>query len=386
MGDRERMRALFGSDSEEESEDEPAQTGEPEVDSDEGEAALAEHELFGDDDDDDGERGREAPAIPSAPPVHYELPDLPRPAADSKNLYLVRMPNILQIEPRPYDTASYTRALQDEADEDDEGTKRTENVVRWREREGGERQSNARIVNWSDGSMTLHVGSEVLAASSQKLAEGTTQLWARHKGSSLECHAVLPMKLSFRPASIQSSTHKALTEHIAKAHVKERKIKITNTSTDPELAKRDAERSWNEKNRLQSRQAARAMRDRERGPELSADFLDAEDDWDLEGNLGAIKKRFKEGKGAGSSGGKRRAGATTRRRYRGRADDEFDEEEDDEREWDREERIAREAGEMDGFIVDDEGEADSDEFGDWDEEDDDDWESRPPKKKGRAGR
>ena len=161
------------------------QTGEPEVDSDEGEAALAEHELFGDDDDDDdGDRGVEAPAVPSAPPVHYELPDLPRPAADSKNLYLVRMPNILQIEPRPFDARSYCP----EADEEDEGTKRTENVVRWREGEGGERQSNARIVNWSDGSMTLHVGSEVLAASSQKLAEGTTQLWARHKGSSLECH------------------------------------------------------------------------------------------------------------------------------------------------------------------------------------------------------
>ena len=35
----------------------------------------------------------------------------------------------------------------------------------------GERQSNTRLVRWSDGSMTLHVGSEVLSATSQPLGK-----------------------------------------------------------------------------------------------------------------------------------------------------------------------------------------------------------------------
>ena len=35
---------------------------------------------------------------------------------------------------------------------------------------------------------------------------------------------------------------------------------------------------------------ARARRDVDAGPELSADFLDAADDDELEGNLGAIKR------------------------------------------------------------------------------------------------
>ena len=63
-----------------------------------------------------------------------------------------------------------------EADEDGERRMRTENVIRWRDGgEGMPRQSNARIARWSDGSITLHVGSEVLSAQqieSQKSQKG----------------------------------------------------------------------------------------------------------------------------------------------------------------------------------------------------------------------
>ncbi len=34
------------------------------------------------------------------------------------------------------------------------------NVVRWRNK-GGQKQSNTKIVRWSDGTMTMHVGKEV---------------------------------------------------------------------------------------------------------------------------------------------------------------------------------------------------------------------------------
>ena len=37
-----------------------------------------------------------------------------------------------------------------------------EHVLRWRHGEKDERQSNARVVEWSDGTMTLHIGQEAI--------------------------------------------------------------------------------------------------------------------------------------------------------------------------------------------------------------------------------
>ena len=37
-----------------------------------------------------------------------------------------------------------------------------EHVIRWRHGERDQRQSNSRLVEWSDGSMTLHVGTEAI--------------------------------------------------------------------------------------------------------------------------------------------------------------------------------------------------------------------------------
>ena len=75
------------------------------------------------------------------------------------------------------------------------------NVIRWRETPSGDRQSNARLVKWSDGSMTLHVGNEALTAKEIAMAEGSTHLYAKHKNSALECHGVLRQKLTLAPAS-----------------------------------------------------------------------------------------------------------------------------------------------------------------------------------------
>ena len=216
--DKNLQNELFGSDSDDD-DDAPAPppsapTGQEPVDGEEADGDdVGEAELFGSDDEDEADaapRRIMAPSAPSAPPLHYELPLLPRPEAGS-DLYTMRLPNILSIEPRPFDPLTFE-------DAEEEGG-RTDNIIRWRETEEGVRQSNARVVTWSDGSMTLHVGDEVLTAAPHKV-EGGNQLFTRHKGSNLECHGLVRKKLVLQPASIKSSTHKALTKRIAKNHVK----------------------------------------------------------------------------------------------------------------------------------------------------------------------
>jgi len=309
---------------------------------------------------------------------------MPRPPAESK-LFLVRLPNILAFQPRPFDPETFEE--EDAADADETGSKtRAENVIRWREsQETGSKQSNARMVTWSDGSMTLHVGSEVLMAQHVGIPEGSTHLYTRHKGSHLECHGVLKQKMTLAPASRQSKTHQALTHKIAREHTKGKKMQLIATTEDPEAMQRGRERDYEDKKRLMARQAthrARADEYAESG-QLTADFLDAADDEDLEGNLGAIRAQFKNRKRGGPSGAGRRSsgggsssrkaprrpGGGRRRNSDGEDDDDDDDDDDDE----DEEEDEGDPAEMDGFIVgdDDEEEAESSE------------EERPSKKRGK---
>ena len=230
--DKELQNELFGSDSDDD-DDAPAlppsaATGEEPVDGEEPDGDdVGEAELFGSDDSDaEGGSGGivDAPSAPSAPPLHYELPILPRPEVGSE-LYTMRLPNILSIEPRAFDPHTFG----DDDEDADNITGKTDNVIRWRETENGVRQSNARMVTWSDGSMTLHVGGEVLTAAPQKV-EGGNQLFTRHKGSNLECNGLVRKKLVLQPASIKSSTHKALTKRIAKNHVKGSRMQLHTTT------------------------------------------------------------------------------------------------------------------------------------------------------------
>lgn len=334
---------------------------------------------------DDDERGsaREPPsvsAVPSGAPLHLELPELPKPPVKSQ-LHLVRLPNILSIQSRPYslqedETLQHELEVQlSEGSSEAAGRLRTENVIRWRsnaETSDPTRlcQSNAKLVRWSDGSMTLHLGAEVLAAMQQPLCDSSTQLFTRHRGSNLECHGMILKKLAFQPSTIASSTHRTLTEQIARSHRKESKIKMTTTTQDPERKKIEDERTWDEKNRLTVRQQARARGERDRRPNFSAEFLDDDDEAGMEGNLGAIRRNFRKSKQSAAAlhaaGGSRRGRGSAGKSYDDRSGDEEAEE-----------------GEFDDFFDEDDDEvvlSGSEELLDGEEEED-----SPPIKKHRRG-
>ncbi|KAL0269741.1 UNVERIFIED_CONTAM: hypothetical protein PYX00_007376 [Menopon gallinae] len=86
-----------------------------------------------------------------------------------KELHFIKLPNFLSVETRPFDQANYEDEIDEEETLDEEGRARlklkVENTIRWREVTGKngelEKQSNARFVRWSDGSMSLHLGSEI---------------------------------------------------------------------------------------------------------------------------------------------------------------------------------------------------------------------------------
>lgn len=191
------------------------------------------------------------------------------------------------------------------------------------------KQSNARIVRWSDGSLSLQLGAELfdmtltldhsavlssstasglpvpppvnsvtagLTASSfdTSRGHGLTYLTARHAytGSVIEAHASVHGAIAFRPATIASQTHKRLAGMVAQrqAAAKGRStIAAAMPEMDPELQRQQQERKKNEAIKKAKREAA----------------------------------KLKAGGKAGSGGG-RRAGAKKATRLEGLSDDDDD--------------------------------------------------------------
>ena len=83
------------------------------------------------------------------------------------------------------------------------------------------------------------------------------------------------------------------------------RMQMVATTENPEAKKRQDEIAWEDSKRLQARQAQRRQRadGLADGPELTASFLDDDDDGNLDGNLGALKRAAKAGRGLPKKGG-----------------------------------------------------------------------------------
>ena len=81
------------------------------------------------------------------------------------------------MEPRPFDPQTYEDEIDEEETLDEEGRARlklkVENTIRWRtnfDKDGNAiQESNARMVRWSDGSLSLYLGSEAFDVYRQPL-------------------------------------------------------------------------------------------------------------------------------------------------------------------------------------------------------------------------
>ncbi|KAF0988563.1 hypothetical protein HZS_843 [Henneguya salminicola] len=164
-----------------------------------------------------------------------------------QKLFLTKLPNFMSVEPSLFDKETYeAEPFQDEFT-DDEGRIRLklkiENTIRYRNIYNDDgtvsSESNARIVKWSDGSLTLHVGSEIFDVFRTPLPSMQNQLFIK-QGSCLVCKGIFDQKLGFKPHSTDSDTHKRVTLSVADRLSRSQKICVVPAShIDPEKQKNE---------------------------------------------------------------------------------------------------------------------------------------------------
>lgn len=251
------------------------------------------------------------------------LPKTPR-APKGSTSYVTKMPNILRVVPTAYTKASIAEEMAHPSDET-----LYRNYVRWRYKRNDDdgrvlvdhktglpmRESNSKLVQWEDGTLTMFVGKEALHLTRQKLANSF--LFVNEMSSDrpdfqdpeeedeevpgqeqvLECHSRLNEKLTIRPMTTSSKSHKSLTMSMRAKHNKGvQKVKQYISELDGDREQEQRVKIEDEKLRLLNRKKARQSYeyDRERSSaRMDANFLEhGHDDYDDDEHVGAIKQQF----------------------------------------------------------------------------------------------
>lgn len=274
----------------------------------------------------DDEEGRQKEPEPEPEPIPERRIDveIPRIVADlGKDIHFVKLPNFLSVDTRPFDPDTYEDEIDEEDMLDEEGRQRIKlkvsNTMRWREYmdDNGTmiKESNTRIVKWSDGSMSLHLGNEIFDVYKQPLQGDHNHLFIR-QGTGLQGQAVFRTKLTFRPHSTESFTHKKMTMSLADRSQKTSGIKIlTQVGYDPDTDRYMNLKKEEEKLRQAMRAKTAAKPKRSRGGEAAAAAAygaEGEHESDDEGaiSIAAIKNKYNNKKGANGGGEGGRAGGS----------------------------------------------------------------------------
>ncbi|XP_064472289.1 RNA polymerase-associated protein LEO1-like [Ornithodoros turicata] len=311
-----KVEDLFGEDLGDISSDEDAPAKKKKKGSDEDISRM------GDEDEDvrrmgDDEDGKEQTAViaddeeEAAEPVPETRIDveIPRIVTNLGNeVHFVKLPNFLSVDTRPYDPQWYEDEVDEDEVLDEEGRARlklkVENTVRWRydyDKMGNQtRQSNARIIKWSDGSMSLHLGSEIFDVHKQSLMQGDHNHLFIRQGTGLQGQAVFRTKLSFRPHSTDSFTHRKMTLSLAGRSQKTQKIRVLpQVGKDPEAHRSEMIKREEDRLRASIRREnkQRRMREKSHSRGLNASYLepDREDEDDTAISLAAIKNKYRKG-------------------------------------------------------------------------------------------
>ncbi|KAF8636385.1 hypothetical protein AX17_003567 [Amanita inopinata Kibby_2008] len=219
------------------------------------------------------------------------FPNIPIPRSSDNSNWVIKMPNFVKVDSKPFHPDTYIGPEQEEEELQQTETVRektmsiklrVENTVRWRwvkdETGQDKRQSNSRIIRWSDGSLSLRLGKELfdinqtidtsagiprqLIGGSQSqstqsqsrtplgTSQGLTYLVAQHKRSQvLQAEAVITGYMHLRPAGMHSETHRMLVRAVGQKHSKVARLRMApDPSMDPErekleLMKQSAKRS-----------------------------------------------------------------------------------------------------------------------------------------------
>lgn len=251
----------------------------------------------------DGESDEDKADEESELPVEMPLTDIKL----GENLNLIKLPNFVSIDTRPFDAETYEDEIEDDNEiTDDEGRARlklkVENTIRWKHAldEQGNliKQSNSKIVRWSDGTMSLFVGSEEFDIIQAPLTGAHSHLYVKH-GAGIQGQAQFHNKMMFRIHSTDSYTHRKLTLRIS-----DRVSKGSKAKTLPAVGKNPETRREEMCKKEEERQAAarrrenmqKKIREKNMNKTISTRYLEPDIDEEDEGeSLAAIKNSYKSG-------------------------------------------------------------------------------------------
>uniref|UniRef100_A0A0K0DLW4 Leo1-like protein n=1 Tax=Angiostrongylus cantonensis TaxID=6313 RepID=A0A0K0DLW4_ANGCA len=145
---------------------------------------------------------------------------------------------------------------------------KAENTIRWRFAQDGSgnvvKESNAKIVRWSDGSMSMVIGKEVFDVESVPIHGNMQHLFVR-QGTGLVAQKIFDRKLIFRPHSTDSETHRKVTMNMAERTRKSGQVRmVAEVGSNPEQARREAVRREEEALRAAIRKETQQRRTKDR--------------------------------------------------------------------------------------------------------------------------
>src|SRR3954464_662492 len=105
------------------------------------------------------------------------------------------------------------------------------------------KESNARLVKWSDGSMSLLLNGEFFDAEVNSVTRNNYEYLIAYQTEAkvLETQLRFTHHMSFKPSTLTGDTHRILAATVAGKHKKEFKTKMYLTKEDPEAMKQKAE-------------------------------------------------------------------------------------------------------------------------------------------------
>ncbi|KAL6880476.1 hypothetical protein ACP4OV_012041 [Aristida adscensionis] len=185
---------------------------------------------------------------PVGPPLNLVVP-LRQPPAQPDKMNVIKVSNIMGIDPKPFDPKTYVE--EDVFVTDESGTKKRirleDNIVRWRTVRNPDGstsvESNARFVKWKDGTMQLLIGNEVLDISVHDAHHDQSHLFLRNGKGILQSQGRLLQKMRFMPSSLSSKSHRLLTALVDSQNKKTVKMQKWFDAKDPERAKQEKERA-----------------------------------------------------------------------------------------------------------------------------------------------
>ncbi|CCH46844.1 Midasin [Wickerhamomyces ciferrii] len=141
---------------------------------------------------------------------------------EDEKLYYTKIPNFLQVDPTRFDGKAYLEELVENSEslsKDDIELNRlkAENTIRWRyaKDSNGEliHESNAQVIEWSDGSLSLKLGDEYFDIYKTPLTDTFLTTFNEESGL-LGTDGVFTDSLKLVPTSTNSKIHKKLTNAV----------------------------------------------------------------------------------------------------------------------------------------------------------------------------